>query len=162
MGFGVRAYAQSTAFASTTVVLITPIGITKTSEMHFGTVAASGTPGTIILEYNGTTAIGTGGATIVSAGAAQPTVAQFKVTGLVGDTFSIQLPTEDLVLIGPTDGMKAGSFKASIDGTSDVATGTIVEGGTTISVKGILTVPANSVAGSYADPNQLVIKVNYN
>ncbi len=162
MGFGVRAYAQSTAFASTTVVLITPIGITKTAEMHFGTVAASGTPGTIILEYNSTTAIGTGGATIVSAGAAQPTTAQFKVTGLVGDTFSIQLPTEDLILTGTTDGMKAGSFKASIDGTNDVTTGTIAEGGTTISVKGILTVPANAVAGSYANANQLIVKVNYN
>lgn len=162
MGFGVRANAQSTAFASTTVDLITPIGISKTSEMHFGTVAASGTPGTIILAYNSTTAIGTGGATIVSAGAAQPTTAQFKVTGRVGDTFSIGLPTEDLILMGTTDGMKAGTFKASTDGTNDVSTGTIVQGGTTVAVKGILTVPANAVAGTYANANQLIVKVNYN
>lgn len=162
LGFGIQAYSQSTSFASTTVVLITPIAISKTSEMHFGTVAASGTPGTIILAYNNTTTIGTGGATVVSAGSAQPTAAQFKVTGLVGDTFSIDLPTDDLPLIGTTDGMKAGSFRASIDGTNDITTGTIAEGGTVISVKGILTVPANATAGTYANANQLVIKVNYN
>lgn len=162
MGFGANINAQSTAFASTSVVLVTPIGITKTSEMHFGTVAASGTPGTIILAYNSTTAVGTGGATIISSGAAQPTAAQFKVTGLVGDTFSIGLPTEDLILTGTTDGMKAGLFKASTDGTNDVTTGIIAEGGTTISVKGTLTVPANAVAGTYANANQLIVKVNYN
>jgi hypothetical protein len=162
IGFGARANAQSVAYASTTVVLITPIAISKTAEMHFGTVAASGTAGTIILAYNSTTAIGTGGATIVSAGAAQPTVAQFKVTGLVGDTFSIVLPTEDLLLTGNTEGVKAGSFRATTDGTNDTSTGTVVEGGTTITVKGILTVPANAVAGTYANANQLVVKVNYN
>jgi len=161
-GIGVNVQAQSTAFASTTVDLITPIAISKTAEMHFGTVAASGTPGTIILEYNSTTTIGTGGATIVTAGTAQPTTAQFLVTGRVGDTFSISLPTEDLILTGTTDGMKAGTFKASSDGTNDITTGIIVEGGTKLMIKGILTVPANAVAGTYANANQLIVKVNYN
>ena len=162
MGFGIRANAQLAASASTTVDLVLPIAITKTSEMHFGTVAASNTAGTIVLDYNSTTAVGTGGATIISTGAAQPSSAEFKVTGQVGVTFSIGLPTEDLILTGITDGMKAGSFKASTDGTNDVTTGTIAQGGTTLSVKGTLTVPANAVAGTYANANQLIIKVNYN
>ncbi|MFA6127957.1 MAG: DUF4402 domain-containing protein [Bacteroidales bacterium] len=162
MGFGVRVQAQSIAFATTTVDLITPIAITKTAEMHFGTVAASGTPGTIILAYNSTTTVGTGGATIVTTGSSEPSTAKFLVTGLTGETFSIGLPTDDLVLTGTTDGMKAGTFRASTDGTNDVNTGTIAEGGTTISIKAILTVPANAVAGRYANANQLIVKVNYN
>lgn len=162
MGFGAGLNAQSTAFATTTVDLITPIAITKTSEMHFGTVAASGTPGTIILAYNSTTAIGTGGATIVTSGAAEPTTAKFLVSGLAGDTFSVGLPSEDIILTGSTDGMKAGTFRASTDGTNDITTGIIVEGGTVIMVKAILTVPANAVAGTYANANQLIVKVNYN
>lgn len=161
-GFGVQVNAQSTAYASTSVVLITPIAITKTSEMHFGTVAASGTQGTIILSYNSTAAVGTGGATIVNAGGAEPSAAKFLITGRVGDAFSIALPTDDVILTGTTDGMKAGTFRASVDGTNDVTTGIISEGGTTISVKGILTVPANAVAGTYANANQLIVKVNYN
>lgn len=162
IGYGIKVRAQSIDFATTTVDLITPIAIAKTAEMHFGTVAASGTPGTIILAYNSTITVGTGGATIVTTGSSEPSTAKFLVTGLTGDTFSIGLPTDDLVLTGTTDGMKAGSFKASTDGTNDVTTGTIAEGGTTISVKAILTVPANAVAGRYANANQLVVKVNYN
>jgi hypothetical protein len=162
IGFGIEAEAQSVAYATTTVDLITPIAINKTAEMHFGTVAASGTAGTIILAYNNTITVGTGGATIVTTGSSEPSTAKFLVTGLVGDTFSIGLPAEDLVLTGTTEGMKAGTFRASTDGTNDVNTGTIAEGGTIISIKAILTVPANAVAGRYANANQLVVKVNYN
>ena len=51
MGFALKGNAQATAYASTTAVLVTPISIAKTVDMHFGTVAASATAGTVVLDY---------------------------------------------------------------------------------------------------------------
>ena len=51
VSYATNANAQSTATASTSAELVTPISITKVSDMNFGSVAASATAGTVALDY---------------------------------------------------------------------------------------------------------------
>src|SRR5882724_5004300 len=94
--------AQSTATASTTAVLVTPISVAKTTDMHFGTVAASGTAGTVLLDYaDGRTT--TGGASLPSGSTLQKT-AVFDVTGEGNSGFSISVPSSPITLTGSVSG----------------------------------------------------------
>ncbi|HVF97163.1 MAG TPA: DUF4402 domain-containing protein, partial [Flavisolibacter sp.] len=102
------ANAQSTAYATTTAVLVTPISISKTTDMHFGTVAASATPGTVELNYaDGRTA--TGGASLPAGSTLQKT-AVFAVTGESTSSFAISIPADPITLTGSNGGtMTVGS-----------------------------------------------------
>jgi hypothetical protein len=160
MGFASTVNAQSTVYATTTAVLVTPISIAKTTDMHFGTVAASAIAGTVELDYvNGRTA--TGGASL-PAGSTDQKTAVFTVTGEGTSGFSISIPAAPITLTGSVSGtMTVGSFLC------DAGAATTLSGGTKIlKVKAILTVPANTVAGTYsnalANASALFVTVNYN
>jgi hypothetical protein len=158
--FTANAFAQSTAYASTTAVLVTPIAISKTTDMHFGTVASSATAGTVILDYaDGRTA--TGGASL-PAGSTTQTTAVFAVTGEGTSGFSITIPASPITLTGSVSGtMTVGSFFC--DGGASTS---LVSGSKTLKVKATLSVPANTVAGTYsnalANSSALFVTVNYN
>ena len=154
IGFSANSFAQSTATASTTATLITPISISKTNDMNFGLVAASGTAGTVLLDYaDGRTT--TGGVTLV-AGALQKT-AKFAVLGEGTNTFSIALPTAPILLAGNSSGVTVSGFTADLG-----LAGTLSGGTQTIFVKATLNVPASAVAGSYSNTADLFVTVNYN
>lgn len=160
IGFSANSFAQSTAYASTTAELVTPISISKTTDMHFGTVASSATAGTVILDYaNGRTA--TDGASLPAGSTLQKT-AVFGVTGEGTSGFSIAIPTSPITLTGSVAGtMTVGSFLCDA-GASTTLTG----GSKTLNVSATLTVPANTVAGTYsnalANSSALFVTVNYN
>src|SRR5215210_1041682 len=100
--FFTNAKAQTTVYASTTAVLITPISISKTTDMHFGTVASSGTAGTVVLDYaDGRTA--TGGASLPAGSTLQKT-AVFAVAGEGTSSFSISIPAAPITLTGSVSG----------------------------------------------------------
>jgi len=154
------AFAQSTAYASTTAVLVTPIAISKTTDMHFGTVASSATAGTVVLDYaDGRTA--TGGASLPAGSILQKT-AVFAVTGEGNSSFAITIPAAAITLTGSVSGtMTVDNF------VCDGGTATTLSSGTkTLKVKAILNVPANTVAGTYsnalANSSALFVTVNYN
>ena len=154
------ANAQSTAYATTTAVLVTPISISKTTDMHFGTVAASGTAGTVELDYaDGRTA--TGGASLPAGSTLQKT-AVFAVTGQGASSFSISIPSAPITLTGSVSGtMTVGSF------VCDAGTSTTLDAGSkTLKIKATLDVPANTVAGTYSNAlgnaSALFVTVNYN
>jgi Domain of unknown function (DUF4402) len=160
LGCTADSFAQSTAYASTTAVLVTPISISKTTDMHFGTVASSATAGTVILDFaDGRTV--TGGASLPAGSILQKT-AVFQVTGESTSAFSIAIPAAPITLTGSVAGtMTVGTF------VCDAAAGTnLVAGSKTIKVKATLNVPANSVAGIYsnalANASALFVTVNYN
>jgi hypothetical protein len=160
IGFTSQVNAQATAYASTTAVLVTPISIAKTTDMHFGTVAASATPGAVELDYSdGRTA--TGGASLPVGSTLQKT-AVFTVTGEDASGFSISIPSSSIVLTGSVSGtMTVDNFEC------DLGTASNLDGGTKVlKVKGILNVPANTVAGTYTNNLQnasaLFVTVNYN
>ena len=160
IGFSANSFAQSTAYASTTAELITPISIAKTTDMHFGTVASSAALGTVVLDYeNGRTA--TGGASLPAGSTLQKT-AVFTVTGEGTSGFSIGIPASPITLTGSVAGtMTVGSFLCESGASTTLSGGTKV-----LNVKAILTVPANTVAGTYsnalANASALFVTVNYN
>ena len=148
--------AQSTATASTTAVLVTPIAISKTTDLHFGTVAASATAGTVVLDYADTRAT-TGGVTLPAGSTTQKT-AVFAVTGEGTSTFSISIPSSPITLTGSVSGsMTVGSFVADLG-----ATGTLVAGAKNIKVKATLNVGSGQPAGTYTNASDLFVTVNYN
>lgn len=159
-GFATNANAQTTAYASTTAVLVTPISISKTTDMHFGTVASSGIAGTVVLDYvDGRTA--TGGASLPAGSTTQKT-AVFAVTGEGSSGFAITIPTSAITLTGSVSGtMTVDNFVCDAGAAT-----TLVTGAKTLKVKATLNVPANTVAGTYSNAlgnsSALFVTVNYN
>jgi Domain of unknown function (DUF4402) len=155
-GLVTGANAQSTATASTTAVLVTPISIAKTTDMHFGTVAASATAGTVVLDYaDGRTT--TGGVSLPAGSTLQKT-AVFTVTGEGTSGFSIAIPSAPITLTGSSSGtMTVSGFTADLGASS-----TLVAGSKTIKVKATLNVGTNQVAGTYTNASDLFVTVNYN
>ena len=159
LAFTANLKAQSTAYASTTATLVAPIAISKTTDMNFGTLAASGTAGTVVLDYaDGRTY--TGGVTLLTGSSAEKT-AVFSVSGEGTSSFSISIPDSPITLTGSVSGtMTVGSFVCDL-GTS----GTLVAGSKTAKVKATLNVGANQPAGTYTksgDSQGLFVTVNYN
>jgi len=159
-GFAANSFAQSTAYASTTAVLVTPIAISKTTDMHFGTVASSATAGSVVLDYaDGRTP---GGGASLPAGSTLQKTAVFAVTGEGNSSFSITIPTAAITLTGSVSGtMTVDNFFC------DAGAGTTLSSGAkTLKVKATLNVPANTVAGTYsnalANASALFVTVNYN
>jgi hypothetical protein len=160
IGLVSAANAQATAYASTTAVLVTPISIAKTTDMHFGTVAASATAGTVELDY-ADGRLATGGASLPVGSTLQKT-AVFTVTGEAASGFSVSIPSAPITLTGSVAGtMTVDNFVCDAGAATNLAGGTKV-----LKVKGILNVPANTVAGIYSNNLQnassLFVTVNYN
>lgn len=147
--------AQVSATASTSATIITPIAITKTTDMNFGNVAVSPTvAGTVVLAPNsGRTK--TGGVTLpVITGTVS--AAQFNVTGLAGSTYSITLPAS-IVLTNGSNNMTVNAFTST-----PTPTGTLTGGTENINVGATLNVNAAQAAGLYTNAAGLVVTVNYN
>ncbi len=157
VGFAVSSFGQSKAHANTTVEFVTPISVVNTDAqaLDFAVVSSSDIAGTIDFRPTTTPTItASGGASVISG---TPTFAKFTVTGSASESFSIALPSGDIVLSGTTEGVKVGSFESSIGTTSNLVDGTKV-----FTVGGILTVPAKVAAGTYSNATGLEVTVNYN
>jgi hypothetical protein len=153
--FMTGAKAQSTATASTTAILVTPISIAKTTDMHFGTVAASGTAGTVVLDYaDGRTA--TGGVTLPAGSTLQKT-AVFTVTGEGTSGFSISIPGAPITLNSGGNSMTVSGFTDDLGASSSLTAGSA-----TIKVKATLNVGAGQASGTYTNASGLFVTVNYN
>ena len=53
IGFSTQVNAQATATASASATIVTPISITKTVDLNFGNVGASGVAGTVVISPAG-------------------------------------------------------------------------------------------------------------
>src|SRR4051812_35291648 len=121
MGFSAQSYAQSSATATATATLVTPIAISKTVDMDFGTVAASSTPGTVVLGTNNS-ATPSGG---VSLPGGTPAAAQFAVSGEGTSAFDITIPSS-IVLSNGTDNLTVDSFVSTPSGTGTLTAGAAI------------------------------------
>jgi len=155
IAFATNASAQATATATTTAVLVTPISIAKTTDMDFGTVAASTLLGTVVLDTANTRSI-TGGASLHGG---TPTAAVFTVTGEPSTGFDITIPSTDITLIDGSSNTLVVNGLVTLGATStlDGTTGT-----KDIKVGATLHLPANAVAGTYTNASDLFVTVNYN
>jgi len=147
--FSGAAHAASvTASASATIA--TPIAISQTTAMNFGTVVASAATGTAVLATNSALTV-TGG---VQALGGTPAAAAFSVTGQSGATFAITLPTTATLTSGANT-MSLGTFAHSAG-----ATPTLTGGSSAFNVGATLSVGANQAAGAYS--GTYAVTVNYN
>ena len=155
LGFTSATFAQSNATnatATASATLLTPLSISKNVDLNFGNIASSNEAGTAVL----TTASGisrTGGVAILDG--VTPTAAQFTVVGASSETYSMQAPSSIK--------LKSGSVELNLSLVYDKnATGNVLTGGSsTILVGGTLSIPANTVAGTYSNTTDLKITVNY-
>lgn len=155
-GYTVTTFAQVSASASSTAAVITPIAISKTTDLNFGTLAVSPTvAGTLVMTPAGSRSI-TGGVTLPAV-TGTVTAAVFHVTGLGTSTFAITLPGTITLSDGGSATMSLGSFTSTPS-----ATGALVGGALDVNVGGTLTVAAGQTAGTYTNAAGLAVTVNYN
>jgi hypothetical protein len=84
--------AGATAEAHAYATIITPITLTKTTDMNFGNIVAGASTGTVVLVVNATR-MSTGGVILPTATPGTITSAKFKTSGLANATYTITLPT---------------------------------------------------------------------
>lgn len=153
--FAMGAYSQSaTTTASASAVIIAPLTITRNTDLHFGTVMRSAVAGTVTVSPVDGTRSSLGGVTL-SALAPLHSRAQFTVEGETGKTYTISLPTTDVIITNATsDQMEVNAF------TSDpTPTGSIAAGTSTLYVGATLNVDANQASGAYT--GTFSVTVNY-
>lgn len=160
VGLITNANAQSTASAVTTATLVRPIAILKTADMNFGTLAASSTAGTVLLDYadavtTPTTAVTLLGGTI--------STATFDVSGEGTSVIAVTTPTSVTISNG-TDNMIVNGITVE-----QGATPSLVANALTLKVKATLNVNADQPAGVYVNTpgsatatTGLYVTVNYN
>ncbi len=143
-----------TSIASSTV--ITPIVITKISDLNFGNISVqSGLGGTVVLNPNGSR-LRTAGITL-PATSGTVTAATFRVDGEGNFTYSITLPTSvTLNRSGSNHIMTANNFISNPTGVGNLSGGI-----QNIGVGATLFVAAGQLAGVYAS-NSFDVTVNYN
>ena len=144
---------KATATGSATI--ITPIAISKTTDMNFGNVAVNATAGTVVLTPASGRSI-TGGATLPAV-TGTVTAAVFHVTGLGTSTYAITLPTTYTINDGASHTMLVNTFTSTPSGT-----GTLSSGAQDIQVGATLNVAALQPAGAYANATGFDVTVNYN
>jgi hypothetical protein len=155
LAFTVSSFAQVSATATATATIVSPIAITKTTDMNFGNVAVSSAAGTVVLAPDGTRTR-TGGVTL-PATVGTVTAAAFNVTGTAGYTYSIVITGAPLTVTSGANTMTVTAF------TSTPATpGTLAAGNNALTVGATLNVAGSQAAGVYVSGTPFTVTVNYN
>jgi len=158
IGFTTAANAQATASATATAVILSPITITKTVDMHFGNVAVAATGGTVVLDPQGNRTT-TGGVTLPAV-AGTPAAASFIVSGEPNYTYDIFLPTTPLTITSGANSMTVDNFTSNPATTGTLSAGT--PGSQQLDVGATLNVNAAQASGTYVSPTPFDVTVNYN
>jgi len=159
LGSANSSFAQATATASASAVIITPIAISKTVDMNFGNIAvAAATGGTVVLDNTGSRTTGGAGGVTLPSSTGTVAAAEFSVSGQASFTYAITLPSSATLSDGSGNSMSVGSFTSSPS-----STGTLSSGGTqTLTVGATLTVAASQASGTYTNSTGVPVTVNYN
>jgi hypothetical protein len=145
-------FAQVTATANASAVIITPITITRTAHLDFGSIAVNASLGTVVITTAGVRSV-TGGVTMIGGA---PTAATFHITGTAGESYYFNLPANIVLSDGATHTMNVTPFVHTaslvipVAGTEDIRVGATLE------------VAGSQVAGTYTNTTDLVATVNYN
>ena len=166
LGFGVAMavsiHLNGVAMAASTngtadALVITPIAITETAAMNFGTVAGGANADTIVMDTAGVRTITGSDAQVIAASASS--AGTFSITGEAGQAYTVTF-SASATLSNGTDTMTVDTF-------TDNAPSPIDGGGTdTLLVGGTLNVGANQASGAYSTSNAggtpYTVTVNYN
>jgi len=156
MTFSASAFAQASATATSTATIVTPISITKTVDMNFGSIATSASGGTVVLTPAGARSA-TGGASLPAA-AGTVTAASFDVAGEDGYTYAITLPSS--VTLTRNSGAETMTVDAFT--SNPTSTGELTAGAQTLTVGATLNVGASQAPGTYVSGTAFTVTVNYN
>ncbi|MBK8416578.1 MAG: DUF4402 domain-containing protein [Bacteroidetes bacterium] len=155
IGFSTQVNAQATATASASATIVTPISITKTVDLNFGNVGASGVAGTVVISPAGVRST-TGGVSL-PATAGTVAAASFDVAGEANYTYAITLPASVTISSGANN-MTVNAFTSTPS-----ATGTLSAlGAQTVTVGATLNVGASQASGVYTSGTSFDVTVNYN
>jgi hypothetical protein len=154
LALGSIAFAQNTATATAnaTARIITPISISKTADLNFGDVVASGSAGTVVLSTAGARST-TGGASLGSGSAVS--AAAFTVSGQGSATYAITLPASATVTSGPNT-MTVNAFTSNPSGTGTLSGG----GSQNLNVGATLNVGVSQPTGTYSGTFDVTVTYN--
>jgi hypothetical protein len=162
-GFMSRILAQAIENTAAAANIITPISLTETSSLHFGTMSVLAlTGGTCILSTQGIRTTGGAGGVNLSASAPTATNAAYNVGGSPNVTYAITLPA----LITVTEGGGAtmdinGLLARPLSAGADQLTGTLSGGGTdSFTIGGTLNVNAAQTGGLYSGTFNVTVAYN--
>ena len=151
---GIFAQSTDTEQTTATATIVGPLALTKVSDMNFGTIAVTGTAGTVVLGTNNSrTAVGPA-LVPPAAGVA----ASFTVSGEASRTFVITLPADGTVsLISGGNNMAANTFVHNA-GANPALNGA---GAAAFTVGATLSVGAAQPSGVYTSAN-FPVTISYN
>jgi len=155
LAFSAATFAQVSATATATATIITPIAITKTTDMNFGNIAVNASLGTVVLTPTSTRTV-TGGCTLPAV-TGTVTAAAFTVTGQGTSTYSITLPVAATTITSGANTMTVDTWTSN-----PTPTGALTAGTQTLSVGATLHVAASQAAGTYVSGVPFTVTVNYN
>lgn len=164
VAFSAATFAQS-ATANALATVVAPLTIAHGTDLNFGSIIGTAAGGTVTIaaDVAGTRS---GTAALITNHSVATSSAQFTVTGGVGSTYSITLPSGTITL---TDGTGANPMNVTtwVSIPDATVTETIAAASFTLYVGATLTVPANQAAGSYSTANPsgtgpFTVSVNYN
>jgi hypothetical protein len=159
LGLASSAQAQATASATATATVLTPISVSKTSDLAFGSMVRPGSgANTIVIDATtGTrTLTGAGNASLASS---SPTRAAFSVGGDGAQTFAITVPSP--VNITRTGGTETVPVTLSPSAATGLLSGPTGNSGTaTFGVGGSLPLDTTVVGGSYTGTFNVTVGYN--
>ncbi|THD81009.1 MAG: DUF4402 domain-containing protein [Phenylobacterium sp.] len=159
------AFAQATATGTGTasVVVIQPLSIADTTNLSFGRITTSGASGTVAVSATGTRTVTAG----VSAAGGTVSNGLFTANGEPNQAVTVTLVSGTLTLTSGASTLSGtvASTVATTGGTSTVlgagGTGTgSTFGGLPIPISASLTIPANTVSGTYSGTYQVTVTYN--
>lgn len=159
-GFSTKVNAQATENTAAAAKIVTPIAITETSSLHFGTLAIlAGTPGTCVLSTQGARTQ-TGGVNL-SVQAPTASNAAYNVSGAMNTTYGITLPSTITVTSGPSSMTITSILARTASAGADGLTGTLSAAGTdNFTVGGTLEVAAGQTTGLYTGTFDVTVAYN--
>jgi hypothetical protein len=154
--FGQTGVTNSDGTASASI--ITPISLTKVTDMSFGNIAVNATNGGTVILVPAGTRTATGGVTLPTIAGGTVTAASFTVNGQGNNTYTITLPVSNTIRIGAAGAtMIVNAFTSTPSGI-----GTLSGGTQTLNIGATLNVIGGQAPGDYVSIAPFSVTVNYN
>lgn len=145
--FGFQSAANAaTGSATASATILSPITVTKTSDLDFGKIVAGASASTVTLTGAGSFTCGT---SLTCTGTHN--AAAFDVAGTSGETVTVASDTSVT--------LTSGSYSMTASLAPTATSLTLVSGAASFNVGGVLSVAGNQAAGSYA--GTFNVTVNY-
>ena len=157
VAFSTSAFSQFTAntSANATATVVTPIAISKTTDLAFGTFTVGALGGNLQVT---TASVRVPGADITILGTSTATAAAFNVTGTTGATYAITLPADGTVTIA--NGAITMAVNSFVSNPAVGSNPALAAGANALLVGATLVVSASQAPGPYT--GSFSVTVGYN